>query len=448
MRFDLQTLLALLAAGLLFGGCAESQRPEATGKGSIRAVHALPTAPDINFLIEERSLGTLSYKGSTNAQPFDDLTYNFNFDARVPGDNAVSRVASRTLDVVAGTDYVFALTGTLTDPAIVLWESPERAWSGSETVLEASAGHLAPSVAELDVYLAPPGTAPAAGQARGSLAFGDKLPPFEFENGDYVLILTAAGDPSNVLFISPTQDLAERTSLLFTIQDADPSITSGISVQRVTRDGASIQLGDAGVRPTRRFIHAALGTGNLDVVVDDDFAAPVVSDLAYGAVSADVPVPVATSNYSLTQAGNPGAVLHEEENAVVTNTRSTTYIAGEPGDLELVSFTDNRRALAGLAKVRLTLVSTSFEEADLYLLEAGSDIADVPPSFVSINSRLSTGYLQLVPDSYELTVTVAGEKTVAAGPLALDLTDGSITDLAIIDTPDPAALNIVGVGPP
>lgn len=68
-------LLALVLTGMLLGGgCTESQRPTATGKGSIRGVHAIASAPDVSFLIEERALGSLAYRGTTGAQPFDDLT--------------------------------------------------------------------------------------------------------------------------------------------------------------------------------------------------------------------------------------------------------------------------------------------------------------------------------------------------------------------------------------
>lgn len=441
-------LVILICAGLLFAGCTETQREEATGEGSIQGIHAMAAAPEVNFLIEERSLGTLTYRGITSPQRFDDLSYAFNFDTRFPGDTAALRLATASADIQPDTDYVFALTGTIDTPAIVVWETPERVFEASETVFEASAGHLAAGAGDLDVYLAPPGTAPAAGQARGTLAFGEILPPFEAEAGNWVLTVTAAGDPADVLFRSNTQAIAERSSVLFTIQGSEPSLTSALSAQRVLRDGGVVQLADSRFPPTRRFFHAASGTAGLDVVVDDDFAAPLVSGLTFGQVSPDVAVPAGESNYSFTQAGNPGAILHEEKDSTAANSRSTSFIAGPPGDLELVTFADNRRPVPRIAKVRATLVSANFEEADIYLLESGTDIADTAPGFSGIDSLVSTGYLQLEPGSYDLTVTVKGKKTVTAGPLTLDLASGAIVDLAIIDTDDPNVLAIVGVGPP
>lgn len=447
MKEKVGSLVLLTCVVSLLAGCLETSRPTPSGKGNIRALHAISNAPEVTFLIEERPLGNIAYKAATSTQPFDDFTYDFRFETRLPGDAAVRRIATRSLAVVPDTDYVFVLTGTLQTPSILLWETPERQWAGTETVLEVSGGHLATTVGEIDIFLAPPGTAPAAGQERGSLAFGERLPSFDVESGAYVLTVTASGDPANLLFRSGSQTLAERTSILFTIQDTDPSITSGISVRRVDQAGTSVEIADAGVPPTRRFFHAAFGTTNLDVVVDEEFTAPVVANLAFGALSADVPVPSGASTYTFTQTGNPGGVLLEDEDTVVANSRSTTFVTGAPADLEAVSFTDNRRSIAGLVKLRITQVSANFEDADVYLQTAGTDIADVNPNFPSLDSGVSSGYLQLAAGSYELTVTTTGEKTAAAGPVALDLANGDVVELAIVDTADPNVLDVVVYDP-
>jgi len=436
-------LIAAVLCTALLAACTESDRPTASGKGTIRGVHAIADAPDVMFLIEERSLGTLAFRATTPAQPFDDLTYNFNFDVRLPGSGSVERLVTETLTVVPQTDYVFALTGSLDAPSLVLWETPERSWQGNETVLEVSAGHLAAGSGPLDVYFAPPGTAPAAGQPRGTLNFGDKLEPFEVENGDWVLTLTPAGDPSDVLFRSGAQDLSARSSLLYTIQDADPSLTSRIAVQRVSREGTVSNLPDPRFRPTRRFFHAAQGTATADVAIDGDLANPIVTGLEYGTVSTDVTVPSGTSEFAFTQAGNPGAVLHEEEDTVPGNSRSTAFLVGEPGDLEMISFADNRRPLADFARLRMTLLSAGIERANLWLLDAGTDRADASPNFPRLNTLSTTGYVTLVPGDYELWVTFGDDDTLAAGPVAVDLAAGDVVELAIVDTADPNRLEVV-----
>lgn len=433
----------LMGAVLVLGGCTDSQRPEATGKGTIRAIHAAPTAGDVTFLIEERALGNLSFKNSVAVQEFDDLTYNFNFDTRKPGDTSVSRIATETVTIVPDTDYMFVLTGTIAAPEILLWETDERQWEGDETLFEVSAGNLSPATGAVDVYFVETGTPPAAGMARGTLSFGERLDPFEVESGEYQVIVTAAGDPASVLFTSTTRDYDERTSVLFTINDADPSITTPLSVRRIDQSGSSTELGDPAFPSTRRFFNAAFGSGSMDVYVDDDFVTPILGNLAYGTVSGDIAVPRGESTYTYTAAGNPGAVLHEDEDTVIINTRGTNFVYGEPDDLEVVVLADNRRPLTGFGRVRMNQMSVEFESVDAYFLAPGTAIDDQSPNLPRLASTTTSGHVSLDPGSYELTVTDNGDKTVLAGPLEVNVTSGSIQEIAVVDTADPNVLGLV-----
>ena len=82
---QLSALVATLAIAGAMGGCGESSQPVATGKGQIRGINAIVTAAEVGFLIEERNLGGVNFKGATGFSTFDDLTYNFNFDYFLPG---------------------------------------------------------------------------------------------------------------------------------------------------------------------------------------------------------------------------------------------------------------------------------------------------------------------------------------------------------------------------
>ena len=93
-------LLSCLAV-VVFSGChGESNFPEATGKGRIRAINAIKTSPSMVFLIEERRIDTVAFKGTSRIASQDDLDYIFNVEARLAGDIANTRVASHFLDVV------------------------------------------------------------------------------------------------------------------------------------------------------------------------------------------------------------------------------------------------------------------------------------------------------------------------------------------------------------
>ncbi|MDH3552622.1 MAG: hypothetical protein OER22_08415, partial [Gammaproteobacteria bacterium] len=57
---------AVCMAAVCLGACSnESKLPVATGKGNIRAINAIPSAPAFSFLIEERLIGSVDYRAST-----------------------------------------------------------------------------------------------------------------------------------------------------------------------------------------------------------------------------------------------------------------------------------------------------------------------------------------------------------------------------------------------
>ena len=77
---------ALLAATICLGACdSGSGFPEATGKGRVSAINAIVGSPNINFLIEERSIGNVPYQAASPVASYDDLSYRFNFDISVAG---------------------------------------------------------------------------------------------------------------------------------------------------------------------------------------------------------------------------------------------------------------------------------------------------------------------------------------------------------------------------
>ena len=200
----LLVLVATLIVVAAESGCAESTREKATGEGNIRGINAIVTAPLVGFLIEERAIANLDFKGNSGFNRFDGLGYNFNFDLLRPGIIEPDRLATQFIDVGADIEYTVVLTGTIANPSSFFWEDSIREWSGTETVFEIVLAHLAPSMGELDFYFAAPGTVPVLGQAVGSLTNGTRLPILEFDGGGlgglYELILTPKDDPATIVY--------------------------------------------------------------------------------------------------------------------------------------------------------------------------------------------------------------------------------------------------------
>jgi hypothetical protein len=430
-------IVAVLAAALL-GGCAETSLPEATGKGTINMINAMPASPSVAFLIEERVLGSVGYKVAHGPQAFDDLTYNFNFEYLVPGGAGPIRTATEFLDVVADNEYTFVLTGSVTAPDVTLWERPQRDWDGTETVFEAAIAHLSPALGDVDVYFATTGTTPVLGEERAKLSFGERLPEIDLENGEYEFIITARDDPATILYQSGPVTYSARVSYVQAIFDADASITGNISVRSISTLGLSSELPDVNSMPTLRTLHAAFGTENIDIYRDNDFTAPIFSNLAFGETTGDLPVPAGTVDYTYTAVGNPGAIINDLNQLIPNGRRVSAFLIGMQGsELSRITQVDDRRSVETHAKLRLVHGAANFDTLDLYLVDTGTDIADINPLAAGLTFGFVSDFGPTIPGDYDLILTLPGEKTFIAGPIRVDLVNGDVVELLILDTVDP-----------
>lgn len=438
MRINFRALIVSALAVAILGGCAESKLPEATGKGTINAINAMPASPIVGFLIEERTLGSISYKTSLGAQPFDDLSFNFHFEHLRLGDAGTTRFATQFIDMLADTDYTLVVTGSIDAPVIIQWERPEREWSGDETVFEVAFAHLSPALGDVDVYLAPTGTLPVLGEERAKLGEGDRVPEIDLESEEYEVIITARDDPTTILYQSDGTFLSARISYTISIFDADPSIPGNISVRAITSDGANVELPDSNFLPTLRTVHVALGTENFDIYRDEDFTAPIFSDLGFGESTGDVPVLDGIVTYTYTRVGEPGTIIDEESQSISRGVRISTIVAGQPGgDLARISLSDDRRSVETHAKLRFVHAAVNTQVMDLYLVARGTDIAEQNPLVAALTFSFSLDFAPTLAGNYDLILTLPDDKMPLATLTPLDLIDGDVVEVIILDTIDP-----------
>lgn len=436
----------LTAAALLLAGCVETERQQATGKGHVRGVNGVVTAPAVVFSIEERSQGSLQYRFSSDGRRWDDLSYEFRFDVFEFGNTEATRLVNIPVDLVANTDYVFVLTGSIANPDFLQWTQPERIFEGTETVFETGFGHAAPQLGQVDFYLDPFGTPPAVGNERATLSFGDFSPAIELPAGDYRVTLTAPGDPSTVIFRSQRVTLQAANGTIFAIFDPSPSITGNASVTLINRAGAAADLVDRTADASARFLHNAFGSPNVDIYLDQDFANPVATNIGFGEVTSDLPLPGTSTTVTYTTSGDPADVLLESDLDTIRGLRYTAYFFGPSELLVQTGRRDDRRPRETSGRIRVVHNSSNIELIDVYVVPAGTDIADAFPAFGGLLTVLDTGYLDFDGDSYDVILTLSGEKTPISTPLALDLALGDVAELAIVDTSDADAVELVLYG--
>ena len=445
-----------IIAALVLSGCGgESRFPEATGEGSVRAINAISTSPSISFLIEQRLLGNVEYKSSSSTSNFDDLEYTFNFRALIPNSmlpdvdepgSSVQQIASQFIDVVRDTSYTMVLSGDLLEPTVTVWERPEPDFVDNATGVEIQVGHAAATLGAVDVYFADPATPPAPGNSLGTIVEGEVLPVSSFEAGEHVLTLTPPGDPDTVLFQSETLVSSAGNAYLFVAFDPDGRDISPIAMRRLNITASqTTRIPDANYAATYRFFHVSADAGAVDVYADDPLTVPVLAGLDFRGISADTPMPSGNVPITVTAAGNQGVVIDDSDRLVVTGVRYFAYLfENTSGSSSLSEYIPDLRSVETFAKLSVINTAPTDGGVDFYAIATDSEtsLEDALPRLFGLVPTFFPIKLELSENSYDIYVTVSGEKTVLAGPITLDIANGDIVQAVIFENVDPAVVDV------
>jgi hypothetical protein len=442
-----RVLLAIIAAATVAGCGGESALPEATGDGVIRMINAIPTSPEIGFLIEERTLGSVAYKSNSSPQRWDDLSYTFNFEISRP---LVSntRIASRLLDVVRDTEYTFVVRGSVDAATVDVWEIPERSFSGSETVFEMRMGHAADALGAVDVYLAPESAAPALGDLVATLAPGEVSTPADVEQAIYVVTITSAGEPADMLYQSVPTQIVSSQSVLITVFEGDANDTAPVTIRIFNGQGLSSALPDARFPPTARFVHATRDLGTSDIYDDEALQNRIVENFAFGDVTGDIDMAVGELTITATAPGNVGAIQLEDALTTFAGSHVNYYFTVVADELVGAQVPVDRRSIETIARLSFFHSASNHPLVDLYVVEAGTSIEGALPRQIGLAYGLQTPAISLTAGSYDIYVTTFGEKTVLDGPISLEAALGDVFEGVLLDRVDPSLAEFKLFPPP
>lgn len=438
-------LLPLAAAAtLLLGACgSDSSLPEATGKASIRAINAISTSQEINFLIEERSLGSVPYQGGSNPSEYDDLEYTFNFDVFYAGEADFRRIASQFLDIQANKEYTFLISGVLASPTITVWQDDKREFDAADTVFAAKFAHASPTLGTVDYYFAEAGVAPALGSQVATLSPGEISPAADFPAGDFVLTITAAGDPGDVVYTSDTNTFAAGDTIILATFDGDASDTAPVFVRGLSNLGANIALPDVNFPPTVQFVNGSLDLRSVDIYDDELLTSLRVANHAFGEATEQLDVALGANVFYYTPAGDTSAVTIEAPLTTFGGLRYRFVAIGLAGNLNSLAFIPDLRPVETHVKVQPFNASSNIAFVDLYAVEPDTSIDNVFPIRAALASGAASSAGALPAGSYDLYITAFGEKSILAGPDRISVARGDVVDLLIVDTVDPAVLDVI-----
>jgi len=390
----------------------------------VSVLHASPDAPKVNILIN--SDATLSNVDYAQGAPLENMkaeyTYSLAVEGILPGSQLATVIEPVYLTFNEGMRYAVIATNNLENiEPLVISADAKNVVADQVRVQVIHATASAPTV---DIYVTAPGADIVTSSPLGSLSFKEDLAPVEVPAGDYQIRITAAGS-KGVLFDSGSVALAGGSDLMIAaIENAGNNGTSPVQLAVLDGETSSLIV-DTNTPASLRVIHNSPDAPAVDIVVDDNFSAPLVTALAYPDFTPYVDVPENTYNVKVAVSGTTTAVINADL-TLLKATMSSVYAVNTVANIEPLVLSDNNRKVVTEAKVRILHGSPTAGNVDIYVTAPNADIFNASPAFTDIPFKAETGYVSLNEGDYQVRVTPTGSKTVVIDTGALSLSTGNV----------------------
>ncbi len=410
----------------------------------VRALHASPDAPPVNILVNgAAALTDVDFGTGSGFLPGVEEV-NVQVEGLIPSGNAVVIDEDYSLDY--NTDYTIIAIGNVAgiDDLVIANPSDARLVPGN---LFAQVVHASPSAPPVDVYVTTNGAdlTTVAPINSSPLAFGDFTPRLEVPEGNYQVRVTLAGTVTEVYDSGEIALAADADLLIAALENVG---LGDSAVQLVALDGTgSATIFDTNTPAAAVAVHLSPDAPAVDILADiestpNDEALALARNIAFTEFCAidGIPAPetftlnvVANADNSVVALSIPGFAT--EVDGASTAIVSGFLAAGDPA-ITAIPLGVDPRSVATEARLRLTHGSPSTGNVDIYLLAAGTDLDDmsVMPAFADVPFGADTGLLSIAPETYDVYVTPAGDKSVRAiEVLGLPLTGGLVWDVIARD---------------
>ncbi|MBR9729369.1 DUF4397 domain-containing protein [Shewanella intestini] len=431
--------LAFCASLVTLGACSDDdddtvvvEDPAPVELSYIRVIHASSDAPLVNVNANgAQLLADVDYAMSSGLIEVNAASYDISVDA-ILADGSTTMVLDAALTTEDQMEYTAVALGNVGDQTLSLKLITNPMDDIAAGYARVQVLHATPSVGLVDVYVTAPNDDISSMSPTLSANYMDNSDQLSVAAGDYQIRITAAG-MKDVVYDSGTVALADMGDYLIS---AIPNTGAGMApvMLHVALPDDQVMLYDVNSGADIRVVHAVADAPEVDVFLDGG-AVPAVNMLAFSGFTGYVNIPAGA--HTVTVAADADNSVVVIDNAAFELETSMSYSAFAVGSLtdtmiEPLILMEQTRRVATEAKLTVLHSAYSAPEVDIYLTES-SDISAATPALTAVPFKASSGSLSIAPGNYTISVTVAGTKTVAIGPLDVTLEANGLYSVAAVD---------------
>jgi hypothetical protein len=431
-------LFVFLVMAAAATGCGESQtRPP---RVSLTIVNAAPGFANLSTRrgsSNRAGLGTLEFPGA-NANTIDSGTYNITVETEDNVTNTLIERATFTDNLEPDQSHLYVMAEE--NEAVVPLVFSRPVFDTASTTWDATIVNAAETVANADIYIAPPNADLTTVTPVASLPFKQGTLVQQLSAGDYVVTVTEPGAPGNVLFTSDAIAFQGGFSLeLIVIPDIN-GIDGVLSM--ILNAASSVTFLDANSPPSVRPMNGAADRLPRDFYRAGDFTAPFAANVAAATPQPATGVPNDTTRISVTPAGNPSVIEAELTEGLARGAVHHLIVNGEAGALRVALINDDLRRNNTYARIRILNAVNYYDTLNIYLLAPGTDFTTRFPSWI-LASRGSSSRELAATTTFELTATDAATGNVVLGPVSLTFSAQGFYTVGLFDSGDGTTVTAV-----
>ncbi len=392
------------------------------GKALLQVVHASQDAPLVNIQVNgSNAITNLDFANASPRVELNTATYSVQVDGITPDGNVA---VIGPVDLALDTDELYtviALNETTSIEPLILSQNNIAPAAGQLTLQVVHAASNAPTV---DIYLTAPGDDISAISPTTTLGFKDNLSPTDINAGEYQIRITPTGS-KNVVYDSGTITLPEGLLLnVVAVTNTGPG-TNPVNLIATTGDG-NLTLLDTAQTNNLRVFHLSPDAPAVDIVVNDGFISPLLSNVVFPNFSNFLSVAANDYNVKVVPTGTTTPAVINADLSLEAGNNYSILAVNELASIEPLVIVDQVRPIATEAQLRIVHASPSAGLVDLYLVAPAADISTIDPNFSGVGFKQETGILSVAAGDYDVIVTAQGSKTPAIGPAVITLANGGI----------------------